>query len=65
MKTLTCDFCGDFVSEGESNKEVMDKMWEHIKKAHPDMKAKMKSMSKDEQKEMMMESEKKIVDTPM
>lgn len=53
MKSLACaDFGGDchFVAEGNSDEEVMQKMWKHIQKDHPD---KMEDTSKDETMKMM------------
>ena len=58
MKTLACKDMGetscDFVAKGETDKEIMDKMMEHVKKEHPDMasmpKGDMMKMMKDNMK---------------
>ena len=34
FKTLICDSCG-CVFRGNNEKDVIDKMWEHVKRTHP------------------------------
>gem|GEM_PF-5059670 len=46
MKMLECPEDG-FSAKGENEKEVMDKMWDHVKMSHPDDFQKMMSMGKD------------------
>lgn len=60
MKMLTCE-CGHVV-KGETEKEVMDNYWEHIKTAHPEMAEKSEKMSKREKDKMMNETRMRIMD---
>lgn len=64
MKMLACRDMGgsdDFVAKGENEQEVMDKMAEHVKVAHPEMMEgksdeemmKMKEMMKEKMKDEM------------
>jgi predicted small metal-binding protein len=61
MKTLMCDYC-DYEAKGKTEKEVMDMMWEHIKKVHPEEYEKGMKMSNEEQDKMKEETMLKIKD---
>ena len=57
MKTLACRDMGvdcDFVAQGETEKEVMDKAMEHVKAVHPEKAEEMKAMSQQETESAMM-----------
>lgn len=56
MKTMKCD-CG-YMIKGVTEKEVMDKMWKHIKKDHPNQNERIVKMPKVEQEKIIDESEK-------
>ena len=58
MKTMKCD-CG-YVIKGITEKEVMDKMWEHMKRVHSDQIGETMKMSKEEKNKIMDEEKKKI-----
>ena len=53
MKTLTCKQmggpCDEKITAG-SYKEMMDKGWEHVAKAHPEMAKDIQAMPKDDPK---------------
>lgn len=61
---MICTACGAMGGTHEikapTNKDVMDKAWEHMKKDHPEEVKKIMSMPKEEQDKMMMEAEKSI-----
>ncbi len=62
MKKLSCKDMGmsdDFVAEGETKEEVMEKMTEHAKMAHKDM---MEKMSPEEMEDMKKKMEENMKD---
>lgn len=60
MKSLTCKYCSNHTETGETEKEVMDKMWEHIKTQHKEEADKSMAMPQEEQDKMMEESKSRI-----
>ena len=61
MKKFTCEDDG-FVAMGETEKEVMDKLWEHMKTEHPEQLAEMMKKSPAEKEKMMEETRMAIED---
>ncbi len=57
MKTLACSDLGaaecTFVASGETNEDVVQKMMEHAKAAHPEKMEQMKNMTPEEMNAMM------------
>lgn len=64
MKSLTCKYCTNHThtETGETEKEVMDKMWEHIKKDHKEESDKSMAMPKEDQDKITEESKARITD---
>lgn len=62
MKSLTCKYCTahSHTETGETEKEVMDKIWEHIKTDHKEEAEKSMAMTQEEQDKMMEESKARI-----
>jgi predicted small metal-binding protein len=61
MKMLACPEDG-FSAKGEDEKEVMDKMWDHLKMSHPDDYQKMMSLDENGRDKFMTEHKVMITD---
>ena len=67
MKTMTCSMMGgpcDASMTAATPEEMANKGMDHLTKAHPDMAAKMKAMSKGETDKWMSDFKKKWSATP-
>ena len=63
MKQLKCATC-EYMAKGNSVEDVMSKMWNHVKKAHPKIAEKEMKKPKEERDRMMEETKMRIQDVP-
>lgn len=64
MKSLTCKYCSNHTHKetGATEKEVIDKMWEHVQTDHKSHADTFMALSKEDQNKMNEEARARIKD---